>query len=138
MSAYVMNDDEFNIMMSYFVKPIQGIDDGAYLKFSNGGYEYLTMQNVAEVAKVLQAQNVASVNERYGEDEKSTYTFEYIPEAHKRPMGNIIGALDCYEYQASEASDWENTLAFDIINRLRKHLLKQLAEDDGTYTWGIK
>lgn len=137
MSAYTMHDDEINTIISYFVDPSHARGDGAWLKIGDR-YDYLSRGNAAEVAGILMAQNVRSVNGRYAEDTASAYAFNYLPEARKRPVGNVIGALDCYEYQASETSDWEATSAYAIVQGLRKYLLKMIADKDGTYTWGIE
>lgn len=137
MSAYIMNDDEFNYIVSYFIDPNHATGEGAWLKIGDR-YDNLNASNSAEVAKILQAENVRSVNSRYRDDIKSEYEFEYIPSARKRPVGNIIGALDCLEYQSCESEDYHQSNAWEIVQGLRKHLLKQIAEKEGTYTWGIE
>lgn len=137
MSAYIMNDDEINAIVSYFIDPNHITGEGAWLRIGDK-YDYLNAHNSADVAKILHDENVRSVNNRYGDDTPSSYEFEYIPSARKRPMGNIIGALDCLEYQSCETEDWHTTNAWAIIQGLRKHLLKTVAEQDDTYTWGIE
>lgn len=137
MSAYIMNDDEINTIVSYFIDPNHGLDGGAWLHIGDS-YDYITAENAAKVAVILKAENVRSVNAKYRENQASAYVFEYDRSARKRPMGNIIGAMECYEYQACEAEDWDKSNALEIIQGLRKHLLKTLAEGDGTYTWGIQ
>lgn len=137
MSAYIMNEDEINTIVSYFIDPNHIHGEGAWLHIGDN-YDYLNANNSAEVAKILMDANVKSVNERYNDDTVHEYEFEYLPQARKRPIGNIIGALDCYEYQACEAGDWNESNALEIVQGLRKHLLKTIAEKDGTYTWGIK
>ncbi len=137
MSAYTMHDDEINTIISYFIDPNHGRDSTPWLKIGDS-YEYLNAENSAKVAKILMDENVRSVNTKYAEDTASNYEFEYLPQARKRPIGNIIGALECYEYQACETDDWHNTNAWEIICGLRKHLLKTIAEADGSYTWGIQ
>ena len=137
MSAYIMTDDEINIIVSYFIEPMQARDAGAYVKVGDN-YDYLNIMNSAQVAKILKDENIRSVNNRYNDNTESVYEFEYIPSARKRPVGNIIGALDCLEYQSCESDDWQTTNAWTIICQLRKHLLKQIAEREETYTWGIE
>lgn len=137
MSAYILNDDEINTIVSYFIDPNHGLDSAPYLKIGNS-YEYLNAENSAKVASILMAENIRSVNSRYNESTANSYEFEYLPQARKLPVGNIIGALDCLEYQSCETDDWHTTNAWEIICGLRKHLLKVIAEQEGTYTWGIK
>lgn len=138
MSAFIMSDDEISVIVSYFVHTKATIHgEGAWLKIGDK-YDYLNYDHAAEVAKILKDENIRSVNARYNDDSASEFNFEYDPTAHKRPVGNIIGALDCLEYQSCETDDWETTNAYEIIQGLRKHLLKTIAEKEGTYTWGIQ
>lgn len=139
MSAYIMGDQEINEIVSYFIHTRHTIHgEGAWLRMGESEWNYLNAENAPKVAAILKAENIRSVNAKYGENESPAYVFEYSPTAHKRPVGNIIGALECYEYQACETNDWHTSLAHEIVNGLRKHLLKEIAEKDGTYTWGIK
>jgi hypothetical protein len=138
MSAYIMADDEINTIVSYFIDPNHGVDSGAWVRLGESEWNYLAEGNAAKVAAILKAENIRSVNAKYGDNENPAYVFEYDRKARNRPVGNIIGALDCYEYQACETNDWHTSLAHEIIGDLRKHLLKVIAEADGTYTWGIK
>lgn len=138
MSAYIMNGEEIDTIVSYFIHTRHTIHgEGAWLKIGDK-YDNLKYDNAAEVAKILMDENVRSVNSRYTEQQSNHYEFEYDPTAHKRPVGNIIGALDCLEYQSCESDDWHTTNAWDIICGLRKHLLKTIAEKEDTYTWGIE
>ena len=137
MSAFLMSNDEFNTIISHFIDPNNRTGEGAWLKIGDR-YDYLSAQNSAEVAEILRAENVRSISAKYGDGNVEPYEFEYIPSARKRPVGNIIGALDCYEYQACESDDWNESNALEIVQGLRKHLLKTIAEKDDTYTWGIE
>jgi hypothetical protein len=136
MSAYIMNDDEIDTIVSYFLSSITG--EGAWVRLGESEWDYLTKGNADKVAAILMAENVRSVNAKYRENVTNPYVFKFDPTASRRPIGNIIGALDCYEYQACEAEDWDKSLAHEIVQMLRKHLLKTIAEEEGTYTWGIK
>ena len=51
MSAYIMTDDEINIIVSYFIEPMQARDAGAYVKVGDN-YDYLNIMNSAQVAKI--------------------------------------------------------------------------------------
>lgn len=136
MSAYIMNDNEIDTIVSYFLGSITG--EGAWVRLGEGEWDYLTKGNADKVAAILMAENVRSVNAKYRENVTNPYVFKFDPTASRRPIGNIIGALDCYEYQACETDDWHTSLAHEIVGGLRKHLLKVIAESDGTYTWGIQ
>lgn len=138
MSAYIMNDDEINTIVSYFLDPNAAYGEGAWLRLGESEWNNLNRDNAPKVAAILKAENIRSVNAKYGENDNPAYVFEYDRNASKRDIGEIIGALDCYEYQACETDDWHLSLAHEIVQGLRKHLLKTIAEERGTYTWGIK
>lgn len=135
MSAYIMHTDEINVIVSFFIKPGHLNEDNLWT-LVNGEHNYMTLENAELVATKLYSQNVRSVNERYNEETVETYQFTYDTRAKNRPVGNIIGALDCLEYQSCETDDWEQTDAHQIICDMRKNLLKKLAGED--YTWGIE
>lgn len=139
MSAYIMHEDEINTIVGYFLKPhnfnVHGT--GAWLKIGDR-YENLNAENAREVGKILFDENVRSVESRYNSNEKHEYRFRFIANASKRPVGNIAGALDCLEYQSCETDDYHQSNAWEIMGMLRKELLKEIAEKEGTYTWGIE
>lgn len=138
MSAYIMNDDEINTIVSYFLDLNAAYGESAWLRLGESEWNNLSRDNAPKVAAILKAENIRSINAKYGENYNPDYVFEYDRKASKRPVGNIIGALDCYEYQTCETDDWHLSLAHEIVQGLRKHLLRTMAEADGTYTWGIK
>lgn len=135
MSAYIMRDDEINTIVSYFISDVHGY--GAWVRVGDD-YDHLTDDNAAQVAKILMDENTRSVNHRYNDSSSNPYEFKKDRKAKSLPVGNIIGALDCLEYQSCETDDWKQSNAWEIITNLRKYLLVTMAEKDGTYTWGIK
>lgn len=52
MSAYIMNEDEINTIVSYFIDPNHATGEGAWLKIGDN-YDYLNANNSAQVAKIL-------------------------------------------------------------------------------------
>lgn len=133
MSAFVMHEDEISTIVSYFITPVT--DDQLYIEVDDE-YKYMGLLDAPRVAKILFDQNVRSVEERYSSIEAHEFRFTFDKLATRRPLGNIIGALDCLEYQSCESDDYEDTDAYKILARMRKHLLKRAAGDD--YTWGIQ
>jgi hypothetical protein len=139
MSAYIMNEDEINIIVGYFLKPHNSGVNGTGLWTKIGdNYDHINAENAREIGKILFDENVRSVEGRYNSNENHEYCFRFMAGAHKRPVGNIAGALDCLEYQSCESDNWHETNAWHIICDMRKELLKEIAEKDGTYTWGIE
>lgn len=139
MSAYIMNEDEINTIVGYFLKPENSSVIGAGLWTKIGdNYDYMNTENAREVGKILFDENVRSVESRYNSTENHEYRFRFMAGAYKRPVGNIAGALDCLEYQSCETDDFHQSNAWGIICDMRKALLKEVAEKDGSYTWGIE
>lgn len=135
MSAFIVNENHINVIVSYFVGSCYPY--GLWAKI-NGEYQYLTRENAAGVAQTLYAQNVRSVDVRYSEENDSTHAFQYVPAAKMRfSIAQIAGALDCLEYQSCETDDYYQTEAYTILTAMRKHLLKQLQEREHADTWEI-
>ena len=63
--------------------------------------------------------NVASVNALYKEDEAYVYTYQRPEHFDWEPV-EILGAINGYEYQACETSDWITSEAKAFCDRLRK------------------
>lgn len=129
MSAYIVDEDHINIIVSYMTSPVTG--EGMWTELE-AGYNYLTPDNAAEIAKVLYKENVRSVNNRYNDNTPDDYEFNYIPgtSSQYRPT-QISGAIDCLEYQSCETDDYHETRAYKLLGQMRKHLLKKIAAEAG-------
>jgi hypothetical protein len=135
MSAFIVNDNHVDVIVSYFVTSI--MDDKLWYEM-NGKYGYMGLEEAEAVANCLMAQNVRSVNSRYNEVNDKFYTFNHIQWAHQTySVGEIANAISCLEYQSCETDDYHTTDAYKIIQSMRKHLLKQVADADGDETWEI-
>ena len=135
MSAFVVNDNHINVIVSYFVA--DAMDDRLWYEM-NGKYGYMGKEDAEKVAQCLYSQNVRSVNDRYNELEEDGFNYTYIPHARRvYSWGEIAMALDCLEYQSCESDDYHTTDAYKIVTSMRKHLLKDVAKEQGADTWGI-
>ena len=75
-----------------------------------------TLADCNLTGKMLLAQNYRSVNERYKNEEQTPeYNFEYSLEWS--PV-EIMKSCQCYEYQACETDDHEETLAIKFSRAL--------------------
>lgn len=78
------------------------------------------------VFEMLATENARSVGYRYNEPTKPV---DYVAWPFGSPAPSIVEALkllDCYEYQACECQDWEDSEAFRWCYRLRKALGRAL------------
>lgn len=118
-------------------------DDGTL----NGSYEdyhaeltrmrrEVTRENAETWGATLLAENRASVNYRYEEDEiEAPYIFtEYTGRIN--PVA-ILSALACYEYQACEHPGWAASEAHSFCDALRHHMIRKL-DGYSSAPWEIK
>lgn len=135
MSAYIVSDNHISVLVSYFVGRTP--HDGLWLEV-NGKYQYLNGDNAAEVARILYAQNVRSVDVRYGEENPAYYAFRYVPRAKDMySVAEIAGLIDCLEYQSCETRDYYATNAYHIVCLMRKALLHELQEALPERMWSL-
>ena len=135
MSAYIVSDDHINVLVSYFVG--RHATDGLWLEI-NGTHQHMDRINAVEVARTLFAENVRSVDVRYGEENPAYYTFRYIPQAKDvYAVAEIAGMIDCLEYQSCETTDYFSTKAYCILDRMRKALLDELQDALPERIWSL-
>lgn len=134
MSAFVVDDNHINIIVSYFVTPL--MQNRLWLELG-GKYLYMAYGDAHKVAECLYSQNIRSVNERYNETEEDGFAYRYIEAAQNYSPGEIAMALDGLEYQSCETDDYHDTDAYKILLSMRKRLLTNMYEDEGADTWSI-
>lgn len=134
MSAFIVDNNHINVIVSWFINPVSS--QQAWIKVGDD-YNHLTRENAAQVAQILMIQNVRSVDSRYKEENGYNYEFKYITNAKAYSIGEIAMALDGLEYQSCETDDYYQTNAYEIIGMLRKCLLNTLYTKEGADTWAI-
>jgi hypothetical protein len=89
-----------------------------------------------DVASILYAENVASVNYRYDESTDATlpspafYRFTQIPALH------ILSCLNCLEYQSCEHPEWNESVAAQLLNQIRRAAIRALPGYEHA-PWGL-
>lgn len=73
----------------------------------------------ASLGSLLFEFNCLSVEARYDEHVPRDYRFTHRPEAARLSPVQILKACDCLEYQSCELSDWANTDARMLLDRIR-------------------
>ena len=136
MSAYIVNDDHINVLVSYFVEYRSMYQ--LWCKIG-GEFTYLTADNAKLLAYQLHKENIRSVNSRYSETSSDEmYEFEYIEQAKQSyTTAEIAKAIDGLEYQSCEHDDWDGSDAKLNLNQMRKHLLSSLEGYEEANTWSI-
>lgn len=88
-------------------------------------HRQLTDETAESIGQILLDENVSSVNHRYDEDEPCVY--DHGTPAHTQWTAvEILSAISCYEYQASEHPEWDTSEAKTIIEALRNRLISTL------------
>lgn len=121
MSAFVVAPEHINAIVSW------GEAHKHQASYWWAGRRRPIAGDAARVASVLHAQNVRSVNARYEEcDPGHGHRYVQRPRARQLSAVQLLGALDCYEYQASETDDWPETEAHAIVDALRRMAIMDL------------
>ena len=82
-------------------------------------------ENAGQWGATLLAENRASVNHRYEEDEiEAPYTFTEYAGTFKPAA--VLAAIACYEYQSCEHPGWKASEAHDFCEALRHRMIGQL------------
>lgn len=91
-----------------------------------------------ELGRLLWAENLKSVAARYPSDQDGerpgpigfrdadVATYVASSARRRRPLVEVLKALDCYEYQACESEGWATSEAFAVCQQIRRRLITWL------------
>ena len=90
----------------------------------------------SELGRMLLDENVRSVNYRYREAENPS-VYLYRPTNRIFKASQVLMAIRGYEYQACEATEWQESEAFAFCEALRKSVIRMtiLESDDDQWEW---
>jgi hypothetical protein len=136
MSAYIVHEKH---ILALVRAATQG-RDRTFRWFHNDRWHELERfdnDRATEVGQMLWDANARSVDTRYGTDDGLLpYTHNPSPHyAHIEPVA-ALKAIDGYEYQSCEVSDWEETEAYAFVNTLRRKMIHALPGYDDA-NWAI-
>jgi len=120
MSAFIVSDAHINLLVSW----AEMKDVTAY--YGNPRAAYSFAKEAGRLAGILHTANVESVNHRYdacAPSDDYQYQFSY----KITPAIVILKGLDCLEYQCNGLPDWESTLAYTLIQKMRSSAIHYLA-----------
>lgn len=142
MSAFVVSHDHIDALVSFAVIQKLRYRD-------NGRMVDITSDNANEVGKILLQENTRSVLYRYPNDTEDTapgregesvanYEWNYfcglterLPQ-HKL-VGLILTACSCFDYQACETNDYEQSTAYQIIDAIRTEAIRMVPKYDAPW-----
>ena len=141
MSAFIVGDDLLDLLVTAGTR---GVGSDARLGvFHQGEWHYWSRQGGADdLGAVLKLANYASVNHRYQESTPcGSYQWdgrgitEYLG-GDVIPWGQVLMALDCYEYQTCEVPQWDETLAYAVCRAIRRKVCRIIGNEcEAEWEW---
>lgn len=117
MSAFLVSDNHINTLVTFArLHQIQF--------FLNNG-KMLSGRDPQKLAEILKAENVRSLNYRYTEQEEAEPIQFRLTNTYFTPV-QILGAANCYEYQACECPDYFKSYAAKIISIIKEEAIRCL------------
>ncbi len=112
MSAFIVSNTHIATLMNFAHR------HHVTVYYNDRRWDARNSDDFATLAQILVNQNYLSVNTRYDEGkEPADYRHIDTPEV---PIVQIFKACDCYDYQACETDDYQETLARRFIDAIRR------------------
>ena len=154
MSAYLVNSDTLDLIASaatlygrdssgglyvYLDEQTTPPTQGLELVTTDGGTRYVHVRGGDEDNLVRELWHVHKVSLEARYDDPSSLMHDDLLADTWRPIYDvstavIMGALNCYEYQACESDTWRNSFAHQFCQALRRKLCTSIAGDNWEYT----
>jgi hypothetical protein len=159
MSAYLCSNDHLDLLACAFTELNQTNFTHPHGELRRLATYHATVRNAVPhgeleplelagiVKQILYAENLHSLHCRYGDREPaqpdaaeicSAYRVPHLSRrfdaGHQENLKLLYGHVRCYDYQACESSDYEQSLAAQIIQSIRLGLLRLLL--DSSQHWG--
>lgn len=137
MSSYVVNDKTINVITSGFVDfGIEYRNQADKIKDASFGGVFFDIDEIGQIiATDLLKANYDSVNYRYHENtEPHEIKFEKV--AYN--LGELLGCIKCFNYQACEVPQWEDSLIYKDLQCLKNAILENAIKRLGfEIPWGV-
>jgi hypothetical protein len=145
MSAFIVSHDHIDALLTFAMLRDTYGPVSYYVKETQRRVD-ITQDNATEVGRILLTENERSVYHRYsdcgpgnapgtlGEDAAS---YEFKPWPYNRPLAPvaILKGCSCFDYQACETGDYEQSLAHTIISAIRHRAINRLPGYENADGW---
>lgn len=111
-----------------WVKPNSPRDDFDGLSHVGLPWRQFNFCHADQIGQMLVDENYRSVNHRYREQDEA-YHYEFRMLSGKPDPKIVLQAIRCFQYQACECPDFEQTEAFAFTEMLKNHALSELLRD---------
>ena len=128
MSAFIVSDTHINTLVRYAAR------HNVRVFHSNPMRMFKVQENEQETARLLLDENVKSVNARYRDNETMSITYDRA--APILTAIQAIKAAQCLRYQSCEHSDYEDSIAFKLIEAIITDAIPRL-EGYESAQWAI-
>lgn len=143
MSAYIVSNKTISLIAKAFNDynvTFKAEDYDPCASFIGGCSAFIDSNKLTNaIGQSLLNQNYRSVNYRYDENEQPPkFKYEDVGD-HIINLGDIIGCIDCYNYQACETPDYDESDIYKSLKNLKtaiyENAMRRLGYAD--YPWGI-
>lgn len=134
MSAFIVSDTHINSLVRYASRHKLSVYFNRQLGFPFGKERLNVYDNEQAIAQILLDENVKSVNYRYRDNEVMSITYDRA--APILTAIEAIKAAQCLRYQSCEHSDYEDSIAFKLIEAIITDAIPRL-EGYESAEWAI-
>lgn len=134
MSAFIVSDTHINALVRYASRHKLSVYFNRQLGFPFGKERLNVYDNEQAIAQILLDENVKSVNYRYRDNEVMSITYDRA--APILTAIQAIKAAQCLRYQSCEHSDYEDSIAFKLIEAIITDAIPRL-EGYESAEWAI-
>lgn len=137
MSSFVCGEKTLSLIARSFVNYGVDFDDG---KPKDTMCLIMVNKEVSRIFESLLKTNLDSINNRYEDDclNFDDLNLVELDNETQTDVGKIIGCIDCYDYQASEAEGYYESKTYYSLRNLRNTVIERFIEQSGyEISWGI-
>ena len=144
MSAYLVEDEHVKQLTAYLCRGDRySLEQLSQYHGCGFSHDYSKDFIQAEVlathfANILMCENYRSLRARYDDAEiphRVKVTLGEVMRATQIPAVNVLHSIACFEYQACESDDWDQTDAYKICEQIRCAAIRSLPGYDDA-PWG--
>jgi hypothetical protein len=134
MSAYMVSDKQIHVFVAYMIR--NNVD-----YFVNHNRVVVSLKNADEVGQILLDENYRSVHHRYQDRTEGHFgkagSYKFKPQPVVLPDAiTMLKLCNNYGYQACENDDYDQSIAFKIIDAIKEQAIRKLPGYDDA-PWGI-
>ena len=142
MSAFICGPDHFKVLAIFATSRRDGSlnVDPRYIKGLKADHQDTVTGLATIYADILYQENIRSVRDRYPSDKWDELPGpieipihivvapeDQVKAIYRLPPVSILKMCDCLEYQSCETEDYRQTIAFDLLDNIRRAAIHCLA-----------